>query len=93
MRTRTARSTPTASLHSNARNPLRSYAEPGSALHSMNQVKLIIEDGTFIEGESSGAFTSAAGEVVSSTAMTGCPENLTAPSFATPLSTTFFLLI
>ena len=45
-------------------------------------VKLILEDGTSIEGESFGAFTSAAGEVVFSTAMTGYPENLTDPSFA-----------
>ncbi|WP_317043702.1 carbamoyl-phosphate synthase domain-containing protein, partial [Hymenobacter glacialis] len=45
-------------------------------------VKLILEDGTCIEGESFGAFTSAAGEVVFSTAMTGYPENLTDPSFA-----------
>ena len=36
-------------------------------------VKLILEDGTSIEGESFGAFTSAAGEVVFSTAMTGLP--------------------
>ncbi|OGX85775.1 carbamoyl phosphate synthase small subunit [Hymenobacter lapidarius] len=48
----------------------------------MNQVKLILSDGTAISGESFGAFTSAAGEVVFSTAMTGYPENLTDPSFA-----------
>ena len=45
-------------------------------------VKLILEDGTEIQGESFGALTSAAGEVVFSTAMTGYPENLTDPSFA-----------
>jgi carbamoyl-phosphate synthase small subunit len=45
-------------------------------------VKLILEDGTSISGESFGAFTSAAGEVVFSTAMTGYPESLTDPSFA-----------
>ncbi|GAC1604984.1 MAG: glutamine-hydrolyzing carbamoyl-phosphate synthase small subunit [Hymenobacter sp.] len=45
-------------------------------------VKLILEDGTEIQGESFGAFTSAAGEVVFSTAMTGYPESLTDPSFA-----------
>ncbi len=45
-------------------------------------VKLILEDGTEIEGQSFGAFTSVAGEVVFSTAMTGYPENLTDPSFA-----------
>jgi carbamoyl-phosphate synthase small subunit len=48
----------------------------------MKQVKLILEDGTCLEGESFGAFTSVAGEVVFSTAMTGYPENLTDPSFA-----------
>jgi carbamoyl-phosphate synthase small subunit len=48
----------------------------------MNQVKLILEDGTAIEGTSFGAYTSVAGEVVFSTAMTGYPENLTDPSFA-----------
>ncbi|WP_324674633.1 glutamine-hydrolyzing carbamoyl-phosphate synthase small subunit [Hymenobacter sp. GOD-10R] len=45
------------------------------------QVKLVLEDGTEIQGKSFGAFTSAAGEVVFSTAMTGYPENLTDPSF------------
>jgi carbamoyl-phosphate synthase small subunit len=48
----------------------------------MPQVKLILEDGTTIEGHSFGAFTSAAGEVVFSTAMTGYPDHLTDPSFA-----------
>ena len=45
-------------------------------------VTLLLEDGTEIQGESFGAYTSAAGEVVFSTAMTGYPENLTDPSFA-----------
>ena len=45
-------------------------------------VTLTLEDGTSITGESFGAFTSAAGEVVFSTAMTGYPENLTDASFA-----------
>ena len=48
----------------------------------MSQVTLTLEDGTSITGESFGAFTSAAGEAVFSTAMTGYPENLTDPSFA-----------
>jgi carbamoyl-phosphate synthase small subunit len=48
----------------------------------MKQVKLVLADGTEIEGTSFGAYTSAAGEVVFSTAMTGYPENLTDPSFA-----------
>jgi len=45
-------------------------------------VKLILEDGTEIQGQSFGAYSSVAGEVVFSTAMTGYPENLTDPSFA-----------
>ena len=45
-------------------------------------VTLTLKDGTEIQGESFGAFTSAVGEVVFSTAMTGYPENLTDPSFA-----------
>jgi carbamoyl-phosphate synthase small subunit len=48
----------------------------------MKQVKLVLADGTEIQGESFGAYTSVAGEVVFSTAMTGYPENLTDPSFA-----------
>ena len=39
-------------------------------------ITLTLDDGTFIEGESFGAFTTASGEVVSSTAMTGYPDNL-----------------
>ena len=48
----------------------------------MNQATPALEDGTEIQGESFGAFTSAAGEAVFSTAMTGYPENLTDASFA-----------
>ncbi|MBO0357290.1 glutamine-hydrolyzing carbamoyl-phosphate synthase small subunit [Hymenobacter sp. BT186] len=51
-------------------------------MENAKSVKLILEDGTEIQGQSFGAFTSAAGEVVFSTAMTGYPENLTDPSFA-----------
>ncbi|GAB2777390.1 carbamoyl-phosphate synthase small subunit [Hymenobacter luteus] len=51
-------------------------------MENAKSVKLILEDGTEIEGQSFGAFTSSAGEVVFSTAMTGYPENLTDPSFA-----------
>ncbi|TGE23444.1 glutamine-hydrolyzing carbamoyl-phosphate synthase small subunit [Hymenobacter metallicola] len=51
-------------------------------MENAKTVKLILEDGTEIEGQSFGAFTSSAGEVVFSTAMTGYPENLTDPSFA-----------
>ena len=65
--------------------PSPSERELGGEANRQNMtqtVKLILEDGTAIEGESFGAFTSAAGEVVFSTAMTGYPENLTDPSFA-----------
>jgi carbamoyl-phosphate synthase small subunit len=51
-------------------------------LENTKSVKLVLEDGTEIEGTSFGAFSSSAGEVVFSTAMTGYPENLTDPSFA-----------
>jgi carbamoyl-phosphate synthase small subunit len=51
-------------------------------VENAKSVKLVLEDGTEIQGQSFGAFTSAAGEVVFSTAMTGYPENLTDPSFA-----------
>jgi carbamoyl-phosphate synthase small subunit len=43
--------------------------------------KLILEDGTEFHGISFGNETSAAGEVVFNTAMTGYPESLTDPSY------------
>lgn len=46
-----------------------------------NHQKLILEDGTLIEGKSFGAERSIAGEVVFNTAMTGYPESLTDPSY------------
>lgn len=46
------------------------------------RAKLILEDGTVLEGELFGSPTSSAGEVVFSTAMTGYVEALTDPSFA-----------
>jgi carbamoyl-phosphate synthase small subunit len=45
-------------------------------------MKLYLEDGTIIEGESFGAPRTVAGEVVFSTGMTGYVESLTDPSFA-----------
>ena len=54
----------------------------------MKKAKLILDDGTVLEGRSFGAEVSAAGEVVFSTAMTGYPESLTDPSFAGQLLTT-----
>ncbi len=43
--------------------------------------KLILEDGSEFEGQSFGAPTSTAGEVVFSTGMVGYPESLTDPSY------------
>jgi len=45
-------------------------------------VKLILQDGTTIDGESFGAERSMSGEVCFSTAMVGYPEALTDPSFS-----------
>lgn len=47
----------------------------------MKQIKLVLADETEIPGKAFGATTSATGEIVISTAMTGYPENLTDPSF------------
>ncbi len=44
-------------------------------------IKLILEDGTELNGKSFGAPESMAGEVVFNTAMTGYPESLTDPSY------------
>lgn len=43
--------------------------------------KLVLEDGTVLEGKSFGAPVSSAGEVVFSTGMVGYPESLTDPSY------------
>ena len=45
-------------------------------------MKLYLEDGTIFEGKSFGAASSAAGEVVFNTGMTGYVESLTDPSYA-----------
>ena len=59
----------------------------------MKKAKLILDDGTVLEGRSFGAEVSAAGEVVFSTAMTGYPESLTDPSFAGQLLVLTYPLI
>ncbi|MDR2624308.1 MAG: glutamine-hydrolyzing carbamoyl-phosphate synthase small subunit [Methanobrevibacter sp.] len=46
-----------------------------------NKAKIALEDGTIIEGESFGYQTTATGEIVFSTGMTGYVESLTDPSF------------
>jgi carbamoyl-phosphate synthase small subunit len=47
----------------------------------INDIKLILEDGSVFKGKSFGAQKSIAGEVVFNTAMTGYPESLTDPSY------------
>ncbi len=44
-------------------------------------VKLLLEDGTELQGKSFGSEKSVSGEVVFNTAMTGYPESLTDPSY------------
>jgi len=46
-----------------------------------SSIKLVLEDGTILEGKSFGSDKSIAGEVVFNTAMTGYPESLTDPSY------------
>ena len=47
----------------------------------VNNIKLLLEDGTEFQGKSFGFKKSVSGEVVFNTAMTGYPENLTDPSY------------
>ena len=50
-------------------------------MKDIKPIKLILEDGTVLQGKSFGSETSIAGEVVFNTAMTGYPESLTDPSY------------
>lgn len=50
-------------------------------MHSKSKAALVIEDGTFIEGEGFGAEDTREGELVFNTAMTGYVEALTDPSY------------
>ncbi len=59
----------------------------------MKKAKLILKDGTIIEGESFGAETSSAGEVVFNTSMIGYPESFTDPSYKGQILTLTFPLI
>ncbi len=55
---------------------------PRSGRGSMpSVVRLILEDGTVLEGEGFGSITAASGEVVFNTGMVGYPESLTDPSY------------
>lgn len=56
-------------------------------------MKLILKDGTEIIGTSFGAETSAYGEVVFNTAMTGYPESLTDPSYSGQILVLTFPLV
>lgn len=56
-------------------------------------MKLILKDGTEIIGDSFGAETSAYGEVVFNTAMTGYPESLTDPSYSGQILVLTFPLV
>src|SRR5664279_3557164 len=59
----------------------------------MRKVKLILEDGTVLEGKSFGYEKSIAGEVVFYTAMTGYPESLTDPSYTGQILVSTYPLI
>ncbi len=59
----------------------------------MRKVKLILEDGTVLEGKSFGYEKSVAGEVVFYTAMTGYPESLTDPSYTGQILVSTYPLI
>ncbi len=50
-------------------------------MKATQSIKLWLEDGTFVYGQSFGYEGSMAGEVVFNTAMTGYPESLTDPSY------------
>jgi len=62
-------------------------------MENQQQIKLVLEDGTTLKGWSFGAETSAAGEVVFNTAMTGYPESLTDPSYKGQILTLTYPLI
>ena len=50
-------------------------------MKDISKVKLLLEDGTELQGKPFGSETSVSGEVVFNTAMTGYPESLTDPSY------------
>ncbi len=59
-------------------------------MKNFTKAKLVLENGTVFEGMSFGYETSAAGEIVFSTAMVGYPESLTDPSYAGQILTMTF---
>lgn len=62
-------------------------------MYSDRSVKLILDDGTVLEGKSFGAEKANAGEVVFSTAMVGYPESLTDPSYLGQILVVTFPLV
>jgi len=61
--------------------------------NSMNNIQLVLEDGSIFPGKSFGHPGSVAGEVVFCTAMTGYPESLTDPSYKGQILVLTFPLI
>lgn len=59
----------------------------------MNRARLVLEDGSIFEGNSFGAETSIAGEVVFATGMVGYDQSLTDPSYAGQILTFTYPLI
>ncbi|MFV0419084.1 MAG: glutamine-hydrolyzing carbamoyl-phosphate synthase small subunit [Dysgonomonas sp.] len=62
-------------------------------MYSDKPVKLILDDGTVLEGRSFGAENARAGEVVFNTAMVGYPESLTDPSYLGQILVVTFPLV
>ncbi len=60
---------------------------------SAKNCKIILEDGTEFTGQSFGSETSASGEIVFNTAMTGYPESLTDPSYKGQILTLTYPLV
>ncbi len=59
----------------------------------LKSIKLVLEDGTELQGKSFGSETSVSGEVVFNTAMTGYTESLTDPSYKGQILTLTYPLI
>ncbi len=59
----------------------------------MKKAKLVLKDGTVLEGKSFGANISSAGEVVFNTSMVGYPESFTDPSYTGQILTLTYPLI
>ena len=62
-------------------------------MSDMENVTLVLSDGTKFHGKSFGYDAPVAGEVVFNTAMMGYPESLTDPSYAGQLMTLTFPLV